>query len=222
MVKVRIHSRDFLKYPILSKNKPIGYMLCQTNGEVEEFGVSPFPAKGFVSVKSFPHYKYFLNSHATVCAMLVDYLGLRGNDSEKSFIASVNVFIEKCLCSQPGQPLIYDIAKGLQDFASYKKKRLLIKELYKSDSGDKALNFYLEKIKQKEPLIVSFVFDKEGRSRERAKERREAETFLGVGELMVGKEIYLILWDTKMEDFVAKSWDGSHTNIIVTEVRVEK
>ncbi|MBC7329743.1 hypothetical protein H5T88_05210 [bacterium] len=187
VVKVRVHARDFLKYPILLDNKPIGYMLCRTNGDIEEFSLSPFPAKSLVSVKSFPRYKYFLNSHATVCGMLLDHLGLRGNENEKSFVASINLFIEKCICNQQGQPLIYDIAKGLQDFATYKKRKLLIRG-----------------------------------ARQRAKERREADTFLGVGQLIMGKETYLVLWDAKMDNFLAKNWNGSHTNIIVTEVSLGK
>ncbi|MGC9004645.1 MAG: hypothetical protein ACP5KZ_08105 [bacterium] len=95
-----------------------------------------------------------------------------------------------------------------------------MEEVYQSEAPDKALRFYTEKIKSGQPVLVSFVYDKEAKRTERAKERREANTYLGVGYLEMGKEIFLILWDAKTGDFVAKNYKGAHTNLIITSVKL--
>ncbi|MGB9798220.1 MAG: hypothetical protein ACPLSK_06300 [bacterium] len=214
------HSLNFIKYPILIQDKPRGYLKVNEKGEVDEFGISPFPSKAPIYVSNFPRYPFFLNSHTTSAAVLLTFYGLRGKENEKSFAASLNLFIEKCLCNELGKPLVYDIAQGIKNFASYRKKKITVEEVYQSEAPDKALRFYTEKIKRGQPVLVSFVYDKEGKSRERAKERREANTYLGVGYLEMGKEIFLILWDAKTGDFVAKNYKGAHTNLIITSVKL--
>lgn len=217
-VKVKRHSLTLLKYPILLPDKIVGYLLVGEKGKIEEFSVVPFPEK-FIMVKGFPRYPFFLNSHATSSAILLDYLGFREKEDTKTFIASLNIFLEKCLCGQPGQPLIYDIAEGLKNFAEYKKRRIIIEEICKSSNPGKALSFYIEKIKKEEPMIVSFIYGKEANKLESARERRQADTYLGVGYIELKGELFLVLWDAQMEGFIAKSWESLYTNLLIIRVR---
>ncbi|MBC7328180.1 hypothetical protein H5T87_08725 [bacterium] len=220
-VKTKRHSLPFLKYPILSADKPIGYLLLREKGEVEEFGISPFPERKLKIPTDFPRYPYFLNSHSTSTAILLDYLGLRGEEDRKSFVATINLFLEKCLCSQPGKPFIYDIAKGLRDFATYRKVNLKIEEIFKSDDEKKALSFYTNKVKHGEPLLVSFIYDKGGEKKELARERRIADSYVGLGYLKIDEDIFLILWDSRTEGFLAKNWNSTSSNIVIMSVKLE-
>jgi len=170
-----------------------------------------------VGIKSFPRLNFFLNSHSTASASLLATLGFRGNEPEKVFIASLNVFIEKCLCNLPGKPLVYDIKRGLEDFAKYKGKNLEVKEVYRFGSEENALQFYKREIDERRAVIVSFVYDKEGRKRDRARERRETDSYLGIG--YIPKTNFLILYDGRK--IVAKNYDGDYTNLIVLGARVK-
>ena len=174
---------SLLKYPILSNKREIGYLISDEKGNIEEFSLPSL--EGIAKIKDFPRFSFFLNSHATASAILMAYLGFKGNEPEKAFIASLNVFIEKCLCNLPGKPLIYDIKQGLEGFAKYKGKNLEIREIFASEGKEKAFDFYKKEIDAKRPLIVSFVYDKEGRNPQRARERRDADSYFAIGYLQL-------------------------------------
>ncbi|MBC7326734.1 hypothetical protein H5T87_01295 [bacterium] len=218
---LKIHSLLFRKYPIICDNKEIGYLLLDDKGRLAEFNLPSL--EKFVRIKDFPRFTFFLNSHATASAILLAQLGLGGKEPEKVFIASLNVFIEKCLCNLPGKPLIYDIGKGLRDFAKYKGKDLEVREIYKLKSGENPLDFYKREISWGRAAIVSFIYDREGREPDRAKERREADSYVGVGYLSLpleGKEnIFLLLYDGK--SLLAKSYEGNYTNLIILGARLK-
>jgi len=210
--KLKLHSFPFLKYPILLNNEKTGYLICDEKGKVEEFSLPTLEKSA--KINAFPRFSLFLNSHATASAILLAHLGFKGNEPEKTFIASLNVFIEKCLCNLPGKPMAYDIKRGLEEFAKYKGEKLEIKELYKFGSKENALDFYKKEIEAKRPTIVSFVYDKEGRKPDRARERRESDSYLGIG--YIKNTSFLILYDGK--GVLARSYDGNCQNIIVLGV----
>jgi hypothetical protein len=112
---------SLIKYPILSNKSQIGYLICDDKGNINEFSLPSL--ERIAKIKDFPRFSFFLNSHATASAILMAYLGFKGNEPEKAFIASLNVFIENCLCNLPGKPLIYDIKQGLEGFAKYKGRK---------------------------------------------------------------------------------------------------
>jgi len=174
---------SLLKYPILSNKTQIGYLICDEKGNIQKFSLPSL--EKIAKIKDFPRFSFFLNSHATASAILMAYLGFKGNEPEKAFIASLNVFIEKCLCNLPGKPLIYDIKQGLEGFAKYKGKNLEVREIFASEGKEKAFDFYKREIDSRRPLIVSFIHDKEGRNPQRARERRDADSYLAIGYLQL-------------------------------------
>lgn len=225
---------SLLKYPILSNKRETGYLICDGNGSIEEFSLPSL--EGIAKIKDFPRFSFFLNSHATASAIMMAKLGFKGNEPEKAFIASLNVFIEKCLCNLPGKPLIHDIKQGLEGFAKYKGRNLEVRELFSSEGKDKAFDFYKREMDSGRPLIVSFINDKEGRNPQRARERRDADSYLGTGYLIlsgdrkavslfgkrnvgIGDVVYLILYDGKQ--IVAKNYTGNYPNIIILGARVK-
>jgi len=211
------------QYPILSNKTQIGYLICDEKGNINEFSLPSL--ERIAKIKDFPHFSFFLNSHATASAILMAYLGFKGNEPEKAFIASLNVFIEKCLCNLPGKPLIYDIKQGLEGFAKYKGRNLEVREVFASEGKEKALDFYKREIDSGRPLIVSFIYDKEGRNPQRARERRDSDSYFAIGYLQLSgghnpsKNIYLILYDGKQ--IVAKNYMGNYPNIIILGARVK-
>lgn len=213
--KIKLHSLPFLRYPVLLDEGEIGYLIYDERGKLEEFSLPNL--EKIARIKEFPRFPFFLNSHATAGAIFLALLHFKGNEPEKAFIASINVFIEKCLCDQPGKPLTYDIKKGLEDFAKYKGKRLELEEVYKFGKGDDALLFYKREIDSGRAVVVSFLYDKEGRKPERARERRESDSFLGIGYLPLGKQSFLILYDGR--GFLARSYSANCSNIIVLGAR---
>ncbi|MGC8843131.1 MAG: hypothetical protein ACP5QS_04275 [bacterium] len=218
--RIKSHSLTFFKYPIYQEGKEIGYLISDEKGRICEFSL-PSLLK-IAKIKDFPRFSFFLNSHATASAILMACLGFKGNEPEKAFIASINVFIQKCLCNQPGKPLIYDMKEGLENFAKYKGKSLEIREVFAAGEGRKAIDFYKREIEARRPLIVSFIYDKEGRNPQRARERREADSYLAIGYLEGEKpkgvsSLFLILYDGK--EILAKSYDDSHTNLIILGAR---
>jgi hypothetical protein len=212
---------SLIKYPILSNKSQIGYLICDDKGNINEFSLPSL--ERIAKIKDFPHFSFFLNSHATASAILMAYLGFKGNEPEKAFIASLNVFIEKCLCNLPGKPLIYDIKQGLEGFAKYKGKNLEIKEIFASEGKEKALDFYKREIDSGRPLIVSFIYDKEGRNPQRARERRDSDSYFATGylQLLFSKARlpgvpYGNPRNDKIGEIVITSLMGSHRSVIAS------
>jgi hypothetical protein len=100
-----------------------------------------------------------------------------------------------------------------------------VREIFASEGKEKALDFYKREIDSGRPLIVSFIYDKEGRNPQRARERRDSDSYFAIGYLQLSgghnpsKNIYLILYDGKQ--IIAKNYMGSYPNIIILGARVK-
>ena len=212
---------SLIKYPILSNKSQIGYLICDGKGNIKEFSLPSL--EKIAKIKDFPRFSSFLNSHATASAILMAYLGFKGNEPEKVFIASLNVFIEKCLCNLPGKPLIYDIKQGLEGFAKYKGRNLEVREVFASEGKEKAFDFYKREIDSGRPLIVSFIYDKEGRNPQRGRERRDSDSYFAIGYLQLlfskarlPRVPYGNPRNDKIGEIVITSLMGSHRSVIAS------
>ena len=115
-----------------------------------------FLKSDYSSLTNFRSLPFFISSHPTSAAMILNYWNLRRADEpEKAFIGEIANYIATCGCGKKEEVL--ELAKGIKSFSALRGYQLKIKEYCKESTFKRErITFaeFKEEIEKKRPLLL--------------------------------------------------------------------
>jgi len=142
------------------------------------------------------------NTHATAGAWIARYHGLkRADESDRTFITTMKVYMEHCACHLPDKPIYWEIAEGLNKcFRARGRAELVVTERcrYSSAASERAgLAAYRAEIEANRPVVLTFCYDPAAAADLSTAKRRTSNCFsvVGIGYMKYGNTDLLICHD---------------------------